>query len=141
MGEPGPAPAGQEALSERARAPLPTVFDRDDPRRPAPRVVGGPRNSSALSWLPALSRRRGTHRRILKGLVDVTPTPQSKRLLRTVKRWWNEIEVLITAGTTTAKVEASNTAIKKIKRTGRGFRSAKNYRSRILLRSAAQTAA
>jgi transposase len=58
-----------------------------------------------------------------------------------VKRWWNEIEVLIATGATTAKVEANNTAIKNIKRTGRGFRNPANYRSRILLRSAAQTAA
>ncbi|WP_430298474.1 transposase, partial [Sinomonas sp. B1-1] len=81
------------------------------------------------------------HRRILEGLVEATPAVETKRLLRTVKRWWNEIEVLITTGATTAKVEANNTAIKNIKRTGRGFRNADNYKSRILLRSAAQTAA
>ena len=34
-----------------------------------------------------------------------------------------------------------STAIKNIKRTGRGFRNADNYRTRILLTSAAKTAA
>ena len=66
---------------------------------------------------------------------------KAKRLLHTVKRWWNEIEVLITTGATTAKVEANNTAIKNIERTGRGSRNPEDYRSRILLRRAAQTAA
>jgi hypothetical protein len=41
---------------------------------------------------------------------------------------------------TTAKVEADNTAIKIIKRTGRGFVNRTNYKTRILLRSAARTA-
>ncbi len=49
--------------------------------------------------------------------------PETRRLYRTVCRWWNEIEVLITTGATTAKVEANNTAIKPIKRTGRGYRN------------------
>jgi hypothetical protein len=35
----------------------------------------------------------------------------------------------------------NNTAIKHIKRTGRGFTNARNYKTRILLRSAARTAA
>lgn len=81
------------------------------------------------------------HRRMLEGLVEATPTVETKRLLRTVTRWWTEMEVLIVTGATTAKVEANNTAIKNIKRTGRGFRNPVHYRSRILLRSAAQTAA
>ena len=37
--------------------------------------------------------------------------------------------------------EAANTGIKQIKRTGRGYRNAGNYRARILLASAARTAA
>ncbi|WP_425564499.1 transposase [Sinomonas flava] len=53
---------------------------------------------------------------ILEGLVDAAPTPETKRLLRTVKRWWTETKVPITTGATTAKVEANNTAIKIIKR-------------------------
>ncbi|WP_309484084.1 transposase [Pseudarthrobacter sp. NS4] len=52
-----------------------------------------------------------------------------------------EIKVLIVTGATTAQVEANNTAIKHIKRTARGYRNRDNYRSRILLRSAARMAA
>ncbi|MGP9584016.1 transposase, partial [Brachybacterium sp. AOP35-5H-19] len=55
--------------------------------------------------------------------------------------WWDAIEVLIVTGATTAKVEAGNTGIKNIKRTGRGFRNPENYRTRILLTSAARTVA
>ncbi|WP_196775211.1 transposase [Rhodococcus opacus] len=40
-----------------------------------------------------------------------------------------------------AKTEAANTGIKNIKRIGRGFRNAKNYRARILLTRAAHSAA
>jgi hypothetical protein len=53
----------------------------------------------------------------------------------------NEIEVLIVTGATTGKVEANNTAIKNFKRTARGYRNPGNYKSAILMRSAARTAA
>jgi transposase len=49
--------------------------------------------------------------------------------------------VLIVTGVTNARTEAANTGIKQIKRTGRGYRNAANYRARILLTSAAGTAA
>jgi transposase len=38
------------------------------------------------------------------------------------------------------EVEANNTSIKHIKRTGHGFTNAHNYKTLILLRSAARTA-
>jgi transposase len=41
--------------------------------------------------------------------------PETNRLYRTLCPWWNEIEALIVTGATTAKVEANNTAIKRIK--------------------------
>jgi transposase len=49
--------------------------------------------------------------------------------------------VLIVTGVTNARTEAANTGIKQIKRTARGYRNAANYRTRILLASAARTAA
>ncbi len=49
--------------------------------------------------------------------------------------------MLIVTGATNARTEAANTGIKQIKRTGRGYRNADNYRARILLASAARTAA
>jgi transposase len=129
-----------ETLSDRARARLRKVFDTDDPTGQLQAVWEAKEQLRTLLGSGSLEEV-WEHLRILEGLVEAAPTPESKRLLRTVKRWWAEIEVLITTGATTAKVEANNTAIKNIKRTGRGFRNAENYRSRILLRSAAQTAA
>jgi transposase len=41
----------------------------------------------------------------------------------------------------TAHTEAANTSIKDIKRTGRGYRNPAHYNARILLASAARTAA
>jgi transposase len=49
------------------------------------------------------------------------------------------VEVLIVTATTTGKVEANNTGIKQIKRTG--YRNAANYKSVIFMRSAVRTAA
>ena len=66
--------------------------------------------------------------------------PEATKLYDTVVPG-DAIEVLIVTGATTAKVEAGNTGIKNIKRTGRGFRNAENYRTRILLTSAARTVA
>ncbi|XDP44043.1 ISL3 family transposase [Sinomonas sp. P10A9] len=129
-----------ETLSERARARLRMVFDSDDPSGQL-RASWEAKEQLRTLLVSGSLEEACDHLRILEGLVEAAPTPESKRLLRTVKRWWNEIEVLITTGATTAKVEANNTAIKNIKRTGRGFRNPENYRSRILLRSAAQTAA
>lgn len=73
--------------------------------------------------------------------VMVADMPETTALYETVVAWWDAIEVLVVTGATTAKVEAANTGIKQIKRTGRGFRNSHNYRTRILLTSAARTAA
>ena len=129
-----------ETLSGRAQARLRDVFAADDPTGQLKAAWEAKEQLRTLLSAGSLDEA-WDHLRILEGLVEATPTPETKRLLRTVKRWWAEIEVLITTGATTAKVEANNTAIKNIKRTGRGFRNPQNYRSRILLRSAAQTAA
>ncbi len=58
-----------------------------------------------------------------------------------VSDWWEQIEVLIVAGVTKARTEAANTSIKQLKRTDRSFRNETNYRTRILLASAARRAA
>jgi len=67
--------------------------------------------------------------------------PETDRLWDTICAWWTEIQVLITTRVTNARTEAANTSIKNIKRTGRGFRNPDNYRTRILLASAAHRAA
>jgi transposase len=77
----------------------------------------------------------------LGAFVLAADLPETDRLWATIDAWWDAIEVLIVTGVTNARTEAANTGIKQIKRTGRGYRNADNYRSRILLASAARTAA
>ena len=131
---------GAETLSERGRDRLETVFAVDDPTGALQGVWRVKEAGRGLIRTGSLAEARAARDR-LKSLVEKAGQPEATRLWRTVTRWWEQIEVLIVTGATTAKVEANNTAIKNIKRTGRGFRNADNYRSRILLRSAAQTAA
>jgi len=50
-------------------------------------------------------------------------------------------EALIRTRVTNAKTEAANVTIKNIKRTGRGYRSPKNYQCRIMLYNAARMTA
>ena len=131
---------GQGKLSDRARDRLETVFAVDDPTgklESAWRVKEQLRTMLRTGSLEDLEAAKNE----LQSLVERAGQPETNRFWRTVCRWYKEIEVLIVTGATTAKVEANNTAIKNIKRTGRGFTNADNYRTRILLRSAARTAA
>jgi transposase len=132
-----------ENLSERGRYRLAGVFSADDPTgrlQAAWQVKEQLRtllNTSSLEDADAAKNA-------LADLVARAAMPETNRLYRTVCRWWAETEgpeVLIVTGATTAKVEAHNTAIKHIERTARGYRNPDNYKSRILLRSAARMAA
>jgi transposase len=77
----------------------------------------------------------------LHAVAEVAAMPETDRLVATLEKWWPAIEVLVVTGITNARTEAANTTIKHIKRTGRGFRNENNYRARIMLTSAAKTAA
>ncbi len=81
------------------------------------------------------------HKMRLGVAVLAADMPETTRLWNTINTWWDAIEVLIVTGVTNARTEAANTGIKQIKRTGRGYRNPANYRTRILLTSAARTAA
>lgn len=131
---------GAEKLSQRARNRLEVVFTLDDPTG---RLEAAWKVKEQLrTLLRTGSLTEAAHAKTeLERLVDLAGQPETRRLYRTVCRWWNEIEVLIITGATTAKVEANNTAIKHIKRTGRGYRNPHNYRSGTLLTSATRTAA
>lgn len=71
--------------------------------------------------------------------VAAAGLPEADRLSATVGKWWVEIKVFIRTRVTNARTEAANTAIKQVKRTGRGFRNQTNYQSRILARSFRRT--
>jgi hypothetical protein len=77
-----------------------------------------------------------------RGLLGITVVtadlPGARRLRETINDWWDEIETFIEARVTNARTKAANTAIKHIKRTGRGYRN-RHYQARILLRSHRQT--
>lgn len=129
-----------ETLSDRARNRLQTVFDVDDPTGKLKAAWDVKEQLRALLRTGSLADAAAA-KDTLQRLVKRAGHPETNRLWRTVCRWWQEIEVLIITGATTAKVEANNTAIKQIKRTGRGFVNSANYTARIMLRSAARTAA
>jgi transposase len=129
-----------DTLSDRARDRLSIVFTTDDATGQLQAAWLVKEQLRTLLATGSLADAAAAKDR-LQALVEKADQPETNRLWRTVCRWWKEIEVLSVTGATTAKVEANNTAIKHIKRTGRGFTNARNYKTRILLRSAARTAA
>lgn len=127
-------------LTEKAAHRLEEVFTSDDPTGTLRAVWKVKEQVRTLLRTGSLEDAAAAKTK-LEELVMAAARPETNRLYRTICRWWNEIEVLIITGATTGKVEANNTAIKHIKRTARGYRNPANYRSVILLRSAARTAA
>ena len=73
--------------------------------------------------------------------VAAADMPETTKLLRTLDRWWDPIEVFITTRVTNARSEAANLTCKNLKRTGRGYRNQANYHARITLHRAARTTA
>ncbi|MGO4234690.1 ISL3 family transposase [Pseudarthrobacter sp. YAF2] len=131
---------GSDTLSCRAALRLEEVFAADDSTGTLQAVWKVKEQLRALLRMGSL-KDAATAKKVLEDLVKAAARPETNRLYRTVCRWCKEIEVLIITGATTAKVEANNTAIKRIKRTARGYRNPDNYKSVILLRSAVRTAA
>lgn len=127
-------------LSARAWARLERVFAADDPSGQlewAWAVKEHLRMLLATTSLNAAAEAMQT----LRAVANVAAMPETDRLVATLEAWWPAIEVLVVTGVTNARTEATNTTIKNIKRTGRGFRNENNYRARILLTSAGKTAA
>ncbi len=129
-----------DTLTDTAAHRLEEVFASDDPTGKLQAVWKVKEQLRALLRTSSLAEAAAAKEE-LKDLVEAAGRPETNKLYRTVCRWWNEIEVLIVTGATTGKVEANNTGIKHIKRTARGYRNAGNYKSIILMRSAARTAA
>ena len=142
-----PAWAHRIAAAARRRHPDPEGVGADGEgvphRRPHRRALGLLGIKEQLRRLLATDTlAQAWQERMRMGyFVQIANMPEATKLYDTVVTWWDAIEVLIVTGATTAKVEAGNTGIKNIKRTGRGFRNAENYRTRILLTSAARTVA
>jgi transposase len=131
---------GGDTLSPAALARLKATFAADDPTK-----------QIAAAWAVKERLRQLLHagdladltaRQILfEEAVTAAATPETDRLAATLRAWWPAVEVLVVTGVTNARTEAANTSIKQIKRTGRGYRNPAHYKARILLASAARTAA
>ena len=127
-------------LSPPALARLKATLRADDPTDEIGAAWGVKEQLRTL--LTAGSLAQAHEQKMRLGLLVLTANmPETDRLWATIHAWWEAIEVLIVTGVTNARTEAANTGIKQIKRTGRGYRNAANYRARILLASAARTAA
>jgi transposase len=129
-----------DRLSPRALARLEATLAADDPTNEIGAAWGVKELLRQLLQAPDLAAA-AERRAALEQAVTAAAMPETTRLLRTVTAWWPAIEVLLVTGVTNARTEAANTTIKLIKRTGRGYRNPANYRARILLASAARTAA
>jgi transposase len=131
---------GGDTLPPAALKRLKATFAADDPTqelRAAWAVKERLRQLLHATDLADLTTRRA----LFNQAVTAAATAETDRLATTIQAWWPAIEVLIVTGVTNARTEAANTGIKNIKRTGRGYRNAAHYRARILLASAARTAA
>ena len=127
-------------LSPRALARLKATLRADDPTDEIGAAWGVKEQLRALLISGSLAQVH--EQKMLLGLFVLTANmPEIDRLWATIDAWWDAIEVLVVTGVTNARTEAANTSIKQIKRTGRGYRNAANYHARILLHSAARTAA
>jgi transposase len=127
-------------LSPRALARLRATLQTDDPTDEIGAAWGVKEQLRTLLASGSLAEAT-EHKMRLGAYVLAANMPETDRLWATIDAWWDAIEVLLVTGVTNARTEAANTGIKQIKRTGRGYRNAQNYRARILLASAARTAA
>ena len=131
---------GADTLSAAGWARLERVLATDDPTDELGAAWGIKEQLRRLLATGTLTEAH-TEKMRLGTYVQTANMPETDKLYDTICTWWPAIEVLIVTGVTNARTEAANTTIKNIKRTGRGFRNETNYRTRILLASAAKTAA
>ncbi len=127
-----------DRLSARAWARLERVFATNDPTSELGAAWGVKERLRILLATTDLAAA-DTARGLLGVAVVAADMPECWKLWNTINSWWPEIETFIETRVTNAKTEAANTAIKQIKRTGRGYRNHGHYQARILLRSARQT--
>jgi transposase len=131
---------GADTLSPRGWTRLKATFATDDPTRELAAAWGVKEQLRRLLACTSLTDAHEEKMR-LGHYVHVADMAETDRLWNTLCRWWPAIEVLLITGVTNAKTEAANTSIKNIKRTARGFRNEHHYTARILLTSAARSAA
>jgi transposase len=124
---------GEERLDEKATERLASLLELGDPNAEvaiAYRVKERLRDfyrSSNLAEGRALLEELRDHCR------KRAMPPEIQRLGQTIHRWFDKIANYHLAGLSNGPTEALNNLIKRIKRTGFGFRNFENYRIRALL--------
>ncbi len=131
---------GYDTLSVRGRARLTQVLAADDPTQEIGAAWGVKEQLRLVLACTTLAEAR-VERQRFDQYVAWAAMPETTRLKKTIDAWWPEIETFILTRATNARTEAANVTIKNIKRTGRGYRSAANYRCRIMAYNAARSAA
>jgi len=131
---------GADTLSPGGWTRLKATFATDDPTGQLAATWGVKEQLRRLLACTSLTDAHEEKMR-LGHYVQVADMAETDRLWNTLCRWWPAIEVLLITGVTNARTEAANTSIKNIKRTARGFRNEHHYTARILLTSAARSAA
>ena len=131
---------GGDTLTAAGTARLQRIFHHDDPTDELGAAWGVKEHVRMLLQHGSIADALDAKTRLGMAVL-AADMPETTRLFETICTWWEPIEALIVTGATNARTEAANTAIKHIKRTARGFRNEGNYRSRILLSSAARIAA
>jgi len=131
---------GYDTLSERGRVRLDEILANDDPTQEIGAAWGVKEQLRVLLRTTTLADAAAARARFDQ-YVAWAQMPETTRLKKTIDAWWTQIQTFIETRATNAKTEAGNVTIKNIKRTGRGYRSPANYRSRIMLYNAARSAA
>lgn len=126
---------GYNTLSDRGRDRLETVLAADDPTGELGAAWGIKEALRLILASTTVEAARAAKTRF-DAWALTAGTEETTRFAATITAWWPAVEVTITTGVTNARTEAANTAIKHIKRTGRGYRNNTHYQTRILLRSA-----
>lgn len=126
---------GYNSLSDRGRDRLEDVLAADDPTGELGAAWGIKEALRLILASHTLEAARATKARF-DACAIAANAEEADRFAATIPFWWPAIEVTITTRVTNARTEAANTAIKHIKRTGRGYRNNTHYQTRILLRSA-----
>ena len=131
---------GYDTLNIRGRDRLDQVLGEDDPTKEIGAAWGVKEQLRRLLACTTIDAAT-LERQRFDQYVAWAATPETTRLKKTIDAWWPEITTFIETRATNAKTEAANVTIKQIKRTGRGYRSAENYRCRIMLYNTARSAA
>jgi transposase len=131
---------GYNTLSEAAKVKLDQVLRTDDPTEEIG-AAWGIKEQLRLTLMSTTLGQARERKQAFDLYVAGAQLPEATRLKKTIDSWWTEIETFIVTRVTNAHTEAANVTIKNIKRTGRGYRSHANYRSRIMLYNAARSAA